>query len=46
MVRESLACLLNVDVPVGFIQGNGEIDVLAEMWAQHLIEYSLIHEEA
>lgn len=31
MVRETLACLLNLDIPVRFIQGNGEIDALAEM---------------
>src|SRR5260370_14399378 len=31
MPRETLACLLNLDIPVRFIQGNGEIDALAEM---------------
>ncbi len=31
MPRETLACLLNFDIPVQFIQGNGEIDALAEM---------------
>lgn len=31
MVRESLTRLLNFDIPVRFIQGNGEIDALAEM---------------
>ncbi len=31
MPRETLQCLLNLDIPVQFIQGNGEIDALAEM---------------
>lgn len=31
MVRESLELLLGLDLPVQFIQGNGEIDALAEM---------------
>ena len=31
MPRETLACLLNLDIPVQFIQGNGEVEVLAEM---------------
>ena len=31
MVRETLSCLVNFNIPVRFIQGNGEIDVLAEM---------------
>lgn len=31
MPRETLECLLNLDVPVKFIQGNCEIDALAEM---------------
>jgi putative phosphoesterase len=31
MPRETLACLLNLEIPVRFIQGNGEIDALAEM---------------
>jgi len=31
MPRETLTCLLNLDIPVQFIQGNGEIDALAEM---------------
>lgn len=31
MVRETLSCLLNFNIPVRFIQGNGEIDALAEM---------------
>jgi predicted phosphodiesterase len=31
MPREALECLLDLDVPVQFIQGNGEIDALAEM---------------
>lgn len=31
MPREVLECLLNLDVPVQFIQGNCEIDALAEM---------------
>lgn len=31
MPRESLAYLLNLDIPTRFIQGNGEIDALAEM---------------
>ena len=29
--RETLACLLNLEIPVQFIQGNGEVDALAEM---------------
>ncbi len=31
MPRETLACLLDLDIPVQFIQGNCEIDALAEM---------------
>ena len=31
MVRETLSCLMNFNIPVRFIQGNGEIDALAEM---------------
>ena len=31
MSRETLECLLNLDIPVQFIQGNCEIDALAEM---------------
>jgi predicted phosphodiesterase len=31
MVRETLSCLVNFHIPVRFIQGNGEIDALAEM---------------
>jgi predicted phosphodiesterase len=31
MPRETLACLLNLDIPVQFIQGNGEREVLALM---------------
>src|SRR5882724_9314931 len=31
MPREALECLLDLDIPVQFIQGNGEIDALAEM---------------
>ncbi len=31
MPRETLECLLNLDIPVQFIQGNCEIDALAEM---------------
>ena len=31
MVRETLSCLVNFNIPVRFIQGNGEIDALAEM---------------
>jgi predicted phosphodiesterase len=31
MPRETLDCLLGLDIPVQFIQGNGEVDVLAEM---------------
>src|SRR2546421_12293030 len=31
MPRETLACLLNLEIPVQFIQGNGEVAVLAEM---------------
>jgi diadenosine tetraphosphatase ApaH/serine/threonine PP2A family protein phosphatase len=31
MPRESLACLLNLDVPVQFIRGNGEVAVLAQL---------------
>jgi putative phosphoesterase len=30
MPRETLACLLDLDIPVQFIQGNGEVAVLAE----------------
>jgi predicted phosphodiesterase len=31
MPRETLECLLDLDIPIQFIQGNGEIDALAEM---------------
>lgn len=31
MPREVLECLLDLNIPVQFIQGNGEIDALAEM---------------
>jgi len=31
MVRETLSCLLSLDIPVRFIQGNCEIDAVAEM---------------
>jgi len=31
MPRETLECLLNLDIPVQFIQGNCEIDALAEI---------------
>ena len=31
MPRETIECLLDLDIPVQFIQGNGEADVLAEM---------------
>lgn len=31
MPRETLECLLALDIPVRFIQGNGEVDALAEM---------------
>jgi predicted phosphodiesterase len=31
MPRETIECLLNLDIPVQFIQGNGDVDGLAEM---------------
>jgi putative phosphoesterase len=31
MPRETLACLLDLDIPIQFIQGNGEREVLAQM---------------
>jgi Icc-related predicted phosphoesterase len=31
MPRETIECLLDLDIPVQFIQGNGEVDVLAKM---------------
>ena len=31
MPRETIECLLDLDIPVQFIQGNGEVDVLTEM---------------
>lgn len=31
MPRETLACLLDLDIPIQFIQGNGEREVLARM---------------
>ena len=31
MPRETIECLLDLDIPVQFIQGNGEVDVLAAM---------------
>src|SRR5438046_2443483 len=30
MSRETLDCLLRLDIPVRFIQGNGEVEVLAQ----------------
>ena len=33
MPRETLSCLLNLDMPVGFIHGNGELAMLAQMAA-------------
>lgn len=34
MPRETLACMLNLDLPVQFIYGNGEVAVLEEMASQ------------
>ena len=31
MPRQTLACLLDLDIPVQFIQGNGDREVLARM---------------
>jgi predicted phosphodiesterase len=31
MPRETIACLLNLDIPVQFIEGNGDREVLAQM---------------
>src|SRR6266545_3873544 len=31
MTRETLRCLLDLEIPIQFIQGNGEVAVLAEM---------------
>src|SRR5206468_6626255 len=31
MPRETLACLLDLDIPVQFIRGNGDREVLAQM---------------
>ena len=31
MPRETIACLLDLDVPVQFVQGNGDLEVLARM---------------
>ena len=31
MPRETIACLLDLDIPVQFIQGNGDLEVLARM---------------
>jgi predicted phosphodiesterase len=36
MPQETLACLLNLDLPVHFIQGNGEVAVLAQMAGKEL----------
>jgi predicted phosphodiesterase len=36
MPRETLACLVNLDLPVHFIQGNGEVAVLAQMAGKEL----------
>ena len=33
MPRETIECLLDLDIRVQFIQGNGEVDVLAEWQA-------------
>ncbi len=35
MPRETIACLLSLEIPVEFIRGNGESAVLAEMSGQH-----------
>jgi len=40
MPRETLERLLDLDVPVQFIQGNGEIGVLAEMTGTGAVRYS------
>ena len=32
MVRETLTCLADLDIPTEFIQGNGEVAVLSHMW--------------
>ena len=39
MPRETLECLLNLDIPVQFIQGNCEIDALAEMTAAGAVRF-------
>jgi predicted phosphodiesterase len=38
MSREALACLLDLDIPVQFIQGNGDRVVLAQMAGTESIE--------
>jgi putative phosphoesterase len=39
MSRETLECLLNLDIPVQFIQGNCEIDALAEMTGAGVVRF-------
>src|ERR1700730_14236116 len=34
MPRETIACLLDLDIPVQFVQGNGDREVLAQMKAR------------
>ena len=39
MSRETLECLLNLDIPVQFIQGNCEIDSLAEITGAGVVRF-------
>jgi predicted phosphodiesterase len=39
MPRETLECLLNLDIPVRFIQGNCEVDALAEMTGAGVVRF-------
>ncbi len=45
MPRETIECLLNLDVPVQFIQGNGERIVLAQMAGKDISEVPEQHRE-
>ena len=39
MPRETLECLLNLEIPVRFIQGNCEVDALAEMTGRGAVRF-------
>ncbi len=39
MSRETLECLLNLDIPAQFIQGNCEVDALAEITGAGVVRF-------